>query len=336
MSHRATNWAFSQAGLKPATKLVLLCLADRHNNDLGCFPHQATLARDACISRSTLNEHLAVLEARGLIHRVRRVHPVTRRQLATRYILGFEDDFPPPDARPCPEPGHGFVDEAEPFEAPAPDEDFEDPEAGEPVAEADAPCPGSGHGAPGAVSGIPPEPCPDSGQSRVRNPDTLNPGKEPGKGTSRAPAGPPDDAAFWDALLAALGLDPDDLPPFWRDWPPREHVRRWRDELGIPEPRIVEIARTSRRRHRTPPDGPKALDRLMAEEAARIARAAKRGPPEPPPKIAPPPGDLIAFYADWVNSDRYLPPSALTNRHRDELLARGLVTPERLHARGVI
>ena len=46
MSHFATNWAILQRGLKPATKIVLWHLCDRHNPDFGCFPTQARLAAD--------------------------------------------------------------------------------------------------------------------------------------------------------------------------------------------------------------------------------------------------------------------------------------------------
>ena len=38
MSHKATVWAIQQRGLKPATKIVLWFLCDRHNPDFGCFP----------------------------------------------------------------------------------------------------------------------------------------------------------------------------------------------------------------------------------------------------------------------------------------------------------
>ena len=55
MSHAATNWALKQKGLKPATKIVLLCLADCHNPQHGCFPSQARSAGDA----------LAAIEAAG-------------------------------------------------------------------------------------------------------------------------------------------------------------------------------------------------------------------------------------------------------------------------------
>ncbi|SEG14890.1 hypothetical protein SAMN05421751_11282 [Jhaorihella thermophila] len=45
MSHYATTWAIRQRGLKPATKLVLWYLADRHNPDYGCFPSQEWTCR---------------------------------------------------------------------------------------------------------------------------------------------------------------------------------------------------------------------------------------------------------------------------------------------------
>ncbi|WP_158644537.1 helix-turn-helix domain-containing protein [Paracoccus jeotgali] len=43
----------------------------------------------------------------------------------------------------------------------------------------------------------------------------------------------------------------------------------------------------------------------------------------------------LRFYADWVNADRYLPPSAITNATAHALLAAGLTTTERLAQRGV-
>ena len=93
MSHAATNWAIQQRGLKPTTKIVLWHLCDRFNPDYGCFPSQERLAQDCEISRSTLNTHLTLLERAGLIRRVQRVNPETRRQMPTRYILGFEPGF---------------------------------------------------------------------------------------------------------------------------------------------------------------------------------------------------------------------------------------------------
>lgn len=93
MSHFATNWAVTQRGIKPAAKVVLWQLADRHNPDHGCFPRQEMLADDCEMSRSSLNEQLKVLERAGLIKRVTKRHPVTRRQEPTRYHFAFEPGF---------------------------------------------------------------------------------------------------------------------------------------------------------------------------------------------------------------------------------------------------
>ena len=96
MSHKATNWAIEQRGLKPIAKVLLWRLADRHNPDYGCFPDQASLAHDCEISRASVNRYLNELEERGLIRREQRLHPDTKKQMTTRYVLAFEADFGTP------------------------------------------------------------------------------------------------------------------------------------------------------------------------------------------------------------------------------------------------
>jgi len=96
VSHKATNWAIEQRGLKPIAKVLLWRLADRHNPDYGCFPDQASLAHDCEISRASVNRYLNELEERGLIRREQRIHPDTKKQMNTRYVLAFEDDFGTP------------------------------------------------------------------------------------------------------------------------------------------------------------------------------------------------------------------------------------------------
>ena len=351
MSHEATNWAIKQRGLKPTTKIVLWHLCDRFNPDYGCFPSQDRLAEDCEISRSTLNEHLGQLEAAGLLRRVPRIHPVTRRQMPTRYILGFEPGFTQHVPDPCPETGHGNTDQAESCAEPAP---FDDDALAEPD-----PCLKSGHGCDARpVSDFPAEPCPENAQSRVRNPDT-NPVREPlskpvkEEEEERAQARAEVSEDFFEELLRALGHDPDaDLPGWWQGWPPREHVRRWRDDLGLDEDAILAVAQASRRDHPEPPDGPKALDRAMQRAAQRLKQTgvpvAARGPVtgtnngsgetrrrkrEDGPKASD--DEVAAYYAELVNSDRFMAPSTISNTMRDAMLARGLVTPERLRSRGV-
>jgi hypothetical protein len=98
MSHDATNWAIKQRGLKPATKLLLWQLADRHNKDTKrCDPSQEGLADDTEMSRASVNRHLDALERRCLIRRVAGIDPRTKRQQRTAYILGCDTDLSVPD-----------------------------------------------------------------------------------------------------------------------------------------------------------------------------------------------------------------------------------------------
>jgi len=340
MSHEATNWAIKQRGLKPTTKIVLWHLCDRFNPDYGCFPSQDRLAHDCEISRSTLNDHIGQLEAAGLLRRVPRIDPATKRQLPTRYILCFEPGFTPAEVVPCPEIGHGdSALEENPAVA-----DGCGPDA---LSETD-PCPNSGHGIdPQAVSGFCPEPCPENGQSRVRNPDTnlvREPLSKPVKEEEDAQARDSDFDRFFAQLLAALGFAASaTLPAWWQGWPARTHVRRWIDDLGLSQKRIIETATETRADHPNPPDGPKALDRFMERTAQRDAQAAiastkgqkakRRRKREELPRISN--DEKAAFYAKLVNADGFLPVSSINNSIRDLMLVRGLVTPERLKMRGV-
>ena len=152
MSHDATNWAIKQRGLKPATKLLLWQLADRHNKDTKrCDPSQEGLAEDLEMSRASVNRHLDELEQRGLIRRVSGIDPRTKRQLRTSYILGCDTDLSVPVSPP----------DAVSQNATRPDADS------------------VSHNATRAVSQKSPEPCLKNRDSRVSNCDT-NPVREPG------------------------------------------------------------------------------------------------------------------------------------------------------------
>jgi hypothetical protein len=315
MSHKATVWAIQQRGLKPATKIVLWFLCDRHNPDFGCFPTQARLADDAEMSISALNEHLAKLEKLHLIHRVRVHDPRTHKRQATRYILGFEDGFP---QKPTPETGHGLCGTEE--------EQHADP------------TPETGHG---AISGFSAKPSPDFAQSHLRNPETnlvREPLSKPVKEEEGAAARDSDFENFFAELLRALGFAANaSLPAWWQGEPARLHVRRWLDDLGLSEDRIIEVATATRADHPIPPDGPKALDRFMERAAQRVAQAAADaigGPAKRQRKrdVGPPPSEdqLAAFYAAKVNSDEYLPNGMISSAMCGLMLARGLVTRERL------
>jgi hypothetical protein len=335
MSHAATNWAIQQRGLKPTTKIVLWHLCDRFNPDFGCFPSQEQLADDCEISRSTLNEHLVLLETVCLIRRVQRLNPGNKRQMPTRYILAFEPGFAQDRPTPCPKIGHGG-DRQDDLPNATPENAAEI--ATLPVDRL-PPCPETGRG---AVSDFYPEPCPENASSRVRNPDSnlvREPVSKPVKEEEGAQAHNGLDEALFGSLLAALGFAPDGpLPGWWQGRPPREHIRRWQTDLGLSEGEIIEAAEASRQEHPEPPDGPKALDRVMQRAARRKTDSASQKRRKPKAVVAQetsPIKDLPVFYAEMVNSDRYVPVSAISNSMRDAMLARGLVTSQRLRERGI-
>ena len=130
----------------------------------------------------------------------------------------------------------------------------------------------------GAISGFPGFPSPDFCQSHLRNPEydlAREPLTKPVMEEEVAQAREIDFDRFFAELLNALGLDPKGaLPSWWQGWPARSHVRRWRDDLGLSEDRIIEVATETRRDHPAPPDGPKALDRAMERAAKRDAQDA--------------------------------------------------------------
>lgn len=347
MSHQGTNWAIQQRGLKPTTKIVLWHLCDRYNPDHGCFPAQDRLACDCEISRSTLNLHLIRLETAGLLRRVQRIDPVSKRQLSTRYILGFEDGFlpGPQDSKPERTPfDDQFSESPRPDSGHGPFNKDHHKNNGLRSQSQIKPGPKTGHG---AVSDFDPEPCPKNGQSRVQNSDTnlvREPLREPVKEEdAQAREGLSDE--FFGELLRALGIEPEGtLPGWWQGSSARSNVLRWRDDLGLSEAEILEVAVESRHAHPAAPDGPKALDRAMERAAqrrrrrsespaiSRMGKGAKRGATGLRASLS----EQLEFYTDLVNSDRFLPANMIGNVMRDAMLAKGLVTPQQLRMRGVL
>lgn len=70
MSAQALIWAANVRGLKPATKIVLIQLSERHNKDTGlCNPSIRQLADDCEMDRTTVMRHIEILIALGLLSR---------------------------------------------------------------------------------------------------------------------------------------------------------------------------------------------------------------------------------------------------------------------------
>jgi uncharacterized protein YdaU (DUF1376 family) len=75
---------------------------------------------------------------------------------------------------------------------------------------------------------------------------------------------------LYDAVLSAVGHRSGNLPTHWMPPAAPMHVDRWRTDLGLTDAQIISAARESRKRHDQAPNGPKALDRVMANVAAQL------------------------------------------------------------------
>lgn len=64
-------------------------------------------------------------------------------------------------------------------------------------------------------------------------------------------------------VLAAVGLQQGSLPIHWLPPASTIHVSRWQTQLGLTSREIIVAAKSSRAQHEQPPNGPKALDRVM-------------------------------------------------------------------------
>lgn len=86
----------------------------------------------------------------------------------------------------------------------------------------------------------------------------------------------PDDAVrLYEQVMTACNVQKFPLPRYWM--PPMAiiEVARWRG-YGLSDEEIIEVARGSRKSHRDPPDGPRALERSMT-----IAAGVKVGRKKP-------------------------------------------------------
>jgi len=79
----------------------------------------------------------------------------------------------------------------------------------------------------------------------------------------------------------------------------------------------------------------RAAQRNAQAAAANVSALKSKRSCKTHDKPPPSPDALAEFYAAKVNSDEYLPNGMISNAMCGAMLARGLVTPERLRMRGV-
>lgn len=101
MSTRAMTWAFGQRAGSPMAKLVLLALADHHDDETGAdpFPAIRTIAAETEMNERSVRRHLEALEAAGLIGcRDRGRGRVCRLNLPPLQDRESDSAQPPPDS----------------------------------------------------------------------------------------------------------------------------------------------------------------------------------------------------------------------------------------------
>lgn len=139
-------------------------------------------------------------------------------------------------------------------------------------------------------------------------------------------------------VMEAVGIDPSAPPKYWRGPAALQNLGIWL-ALGLTPEEVVTAAKNSRLEHPDPPDGPKALDRVMEacanqkrNEKPQRKRKAKPIPPPPTPDEQRAAlerwAGLVSSGATWVST--HIRPS----QARDMLEA-GLTTPEALRKCGV-
>ncbi|UUV44917.1 helix-turn-helix DNA binding domain protein [Rhodobacter phage RcSwan] len=323
MSHEATNWAIRQRGLKPATKLVLWYLCDRHNPDAGCFPRQDRLASDAEMSVSSLNDHLRILEDRGLIRRVQRSDRKTGQQLSTLYILGFEENG---TQDPTPKIGTGKARK---------------PSAAKALnSQADLPLPEDEARFQNSETEGGETRLRNQDETRLRNSETNLVREEPVREEERAhpPAPAQGEPTFvvgedlLDELIRIAGHDPDGtLPSWWQGDRARDHVAGWAAKYGFSAARILAVARQSRTGHDQPADGPKAFDKAM-----KRSFESGSAPTKDDPNRQRSPDEICEYFAGLINGTGFLPANCPSTSWVHEILKRGLVTPARMKERGLL
>ncbi len=313
MSDLATDWAIRQRGLLPAAKLVLWHLCDRHTPGSGCFPSQDHLIAAAEISRASLNTQLRRLEDAGLIRRQRRLGRGAGQRKSTRYVLGFEADFPQK---------RGQVFGQRNGQKPSPDLAQTPPK----------PCPD--------FDQKHPKPCPDFRQSHLRILDT-NLVRKKETTTARSTRTGPHDAhareAPETACLAACGegLCIEARAVIGATAPVIDGWLATGYDLDLDILPML-LARTLRKRDspiRTWAYFTAAIAKRHAHRAAQVAKPKGAGETGSVPK--PTAYELMVMTADWINSGRYVPPSAVSTSKRAALLAAGLVTEATLRARQI-
>jgi hypothetical protein len=319
MSVQAITWALDYAAGSVTEKVLLLVLANYANEFGVSWPSQKTLADQTALGERTVRRVLADMERRGVIRRIVRRRGNGSRQSDMILLAAFEGRKPAPP---------GMLDDG-------PDDVPDGAKSGP----SDQPANGDNRPM-RPLDNRPPDPDPPATVAALDTSKILKrtttardvPARANSKPVGDQGAAPAADAEA--ACLAACGpglsasarIAIVTTRPVIADW-----LAEGYDLAAAILPTLAD--RTSQTRAdpiRTWAYFTKAIAKRHALRLALAARAKSAGETKAVPTLSA--HETLLQTADWLNSGRFVPPSAVNNTTRDALLRAGLVTKETLRS----
>ncbi|MGV8989203.1 MAG: helix-turn-helix domain-containing protein [Cypionkella sp.] len=318
MSVQAITWALDYAAGSVTEKVLLLVLANYANEFGVSWPSQKTLADQTALGERTVRRVLADMERRGVIRRIVRRRGNGSRQSDMILLAAFEGRKPAPP---------GMLDDG-------PDGAENDP--------SDQPANGDNRPT-RPLDNRPPDPDPPATVAALDTSKILKrtttardvPARafsEPVGDQVAAPAGDAEAAclaACGTGLGASARIAIVTTRPVIAEW-----LAAGYDLAADILPTLAERTNQTRAEPiRTWAYFTKAIAKRYAQRIALAAMAKSAGETKPVPTLTA--YDILLRTADWINSGRFVPPSAVNNTTRDALLRAGLVTEAALRARQI-
>ena len=322
MSVQAITWALDYAASGVAEKVILLVLANYANEYGISWPSQKTLADQTALGERTVRRVLADMEGRGVIRRIVRRRGNGSRQSDMILLSAFEGRKPAPP---------GLLDEG-------PDEGPDHCDFGL----SDQPANGDNRPL-RPLDNRPSDPDPPATVAALDTSKILKITTTARDAPARAVPDPGIDqpaAAAAEAEMACLAACGEGLSEGARIAiaTTRPVIQGWLATGYDLAADILPILAERTKHKRSDPIRTWAYftKAVAKRQALRLALAARpKGAGEQAAAPKPTAYELMVMTADWINSGRYVPPSAVSTSKRAALLAAGLVTEATLRARQI-
>jgi hypothetical protein len=315
VSVQAITWALDYAAGSVTEKVLLFVLANYANEFGVSWPSQKTLADQTALGERTVRRVLADMERRGVIRRIVRRRGNGSRQSDMILLAAFEGRKPAPP---------GMLDDG-------PDGAENDP--------SDQPANGDNRPM-RPLDNRPPDPDPPATVAALDTSKILKrtttacdvPARafsEPAGDQCTAPAADAEAAcltACGPGLSASARIAIVTTRPVIAEW-----LAAGYDLAGDILPTLAERTKDKHADPiRTWAYFTKAIAKRHAQRVALAARPKSAGETNPVPTLTA--HEILLQTAEWLNSGRFVPPSAVNNTTRDALLRAGLVTKATLRS----